>query len=212
MTDHNELRALALAATPGPWEYSTAGLGATDGSFILTEHFVRRPGDDVAIAAEIINPDDCKTSEDNAAYIAAANPATVLALLDEVEAAHASRREAQARVAELTEKVQALGRGQKWSVINGIGDALSDKELDAAVYKAWEGCAMTTQNYDDSGSVSSPPKPRWYCLSIDGAATLCIDQADAVETALDADLAFPSGAPHRAVQMVELPRKGTGND
>lgn len=30
-------------------------------------------------------------------------------------------------------------------------------------------------------------------MSIDGAATLCIDQADAVETALDADLAFPRG-------------------
>ena len=67
----------------------------------MTEHFVRRPGDDVAIAAEILNPDDCKTSEDNAAYIAAANPATVLALLDETEAAHTARREAQARVAEL---------------------------------------------------------------------------------------------------------------
>ena len=56
---------------------------------------------------------------------------------------------------------------------------------------------MTTKNYDDSGSVSSPPKPRWYCLSIDGAAPLCIDQADAVETAADADLAFPNCAPHR---------------
>ena len=49
--------------------------------------------------------------------------------------------------------------------------------------------------------------PRWYCLSIDGAATLCIDQADAVETALDADIAFPNCAPHRVVQMVELLRK-----
>ena len=46
---------------------------------------------------------------------------------------------------------------------------------------------MTTQNYDDSGSVSNPLKPRWYYLSIDGAATLCIDQADAVETALDGE-------------------------
>lgn len=71
---------------------------------------------------------------------------------------------------------------------------------------------MTTKNYDDSGSVSSPPKPRWYCLSIDGAATLCIDQADAVETAADADLAFPNCAPHRAVQMVELLRKEASNE
>ena len=60
--------------------------------------------------------------------------------------------------------------------------------------------------------MSLQPEPRWYCLSIDGAATLCVDQADAVETALDADIAFPNCAPHRAVQMVELPRKETGND
>ena len=31
---------------------------------------------------------------------------------------------------------------------------------------------MTTQNYDDSGSVSSPPEPRWYCLSIEGLCSL----------------------------------------
>ena len=71
---------------------------------------------------------------------------------------------------------------------------------------------MTTPHYDDSDSVSSPPEPRWYCLNKIGAATLCVDQADAVETALDADIAFPNRAPHRAVQMVELPRKEAGND
>ena len=72
---------------------------------------------------------------------------------------------------------------------------------------------MTTQNYDDSDSVSSQPEPRWYCLNRFGAATLlCADQADAVETALDADIAFPSRAPHRAVQMVELLRKDASNE
>lgn len=60
--------------------------------------------------------------------------------------------------------------------------------------------------------MSQQPEPRWYCLSIDGAATLCVDQADAVETALDADIAFPHCAPHRAVQMVELLRKEDSND
>lgn len=54
--------------------------------------------------------------------------------------------------------------------------------------------------------------PRWYCLNKIGMATPCIDQADAVETALDADLAFPHCAPHRAVQMVELLRKEDSND
>ena len=45
---------------------------------------------------------------------------------------------------------------------------------------------------------------RYYIVNQHGMATLCTDQADAVETALDADIAFPRGAPHRAVQMVEL--------
>ncbi len=71
---------------------------------------------------------------------------------------------------------------------------------------------MTTPHYDDSGSVSRPPEPRWYCLSIDGAATLCIDQADAVAVALDADIELPNCAPHRAVQMVELLRKEDSNE
>ena len=52
--------------------------------------------------------------------------------------------------------------------------------------------------------MSQQPEPRWYCLNKIGMATLCADQADAVETAADADLAFPNCAPHRAVQMVEL--------
>ena len=52
--------------------------------------------------------------------------------------------------------------------------------------------------------MSQQPEPRWYCLNKIGVATLCADQADAVAAALDADIAFPRGAPHRAVQMVEL--------
>ena len=71
---------------------------------------------------------------------------------------------------------------------------------------------MTTPHYDDSDSVSSPPEPRWYCLNKIGMATLCADQADAVEAALDADIAFPRGAPHRAVQMVEMLRKEASNE
>ena len=71
---------------------------------------------------------------------------------------------------------------------------------------------MTTPHYDHSHN-NKTPKPRWYCLNKIGAATLlCADQADAVAAALDADRAFPSCAPHRAAQMVELPRKDASND
>lgn len=79
MTDHNELRALALAATPGPWQAQQ-----------------RNKQEAIYIVGPDCTPPACHAFyADNAAYIAAANPATVLALLDEVEAAHASRRAAQ---------------------------------------------------------------------------------------------------------------------
>ena len=43
---------------------------------------------------------------------------------------------------------------------------------------------------------------RWYCLSSFGAATLCVDEADARATAKEANGAYPKHAPHRAVQLV----------
>lgn len=60
--DKEQLKALALAATPGPWVFGGA--------------WVTRRGDKTSIA-------DCSRGDER--YIAAANPATVLALLDEIE-------------------------------------------------------------------------------------------------------------------------------
>lgn len=71
MTDYERLRALAEQATPGPWEprgldYSTA-VDQVD-----TRVSIARLGDPLDSRAWC-----------NAQFIAAANPATVLALLDE---------------------------------------------------------------------------------------------------------------------------------
>lgn len=49
---------------------------------------------------------------------------------------------------------------------------------------------------------AAPVVGRWYCVANDGAATLCVDEADARESASEADIAFPRMAPHRAVQLV----------
>ena len=108
MTDHNELRALALAATPGPWRVGRGSKNRIyapyhvqpDGHAIARTYGSELNGIGVADLTGPVNIAD-------AAYIAAANPATALALLD---AANTSRRAAQARVAELTEQVQKLGR------------------------------------------------------------------------------------------------------
>ena len=43
---------------------------------------------------------------------------------------------------------------------------------------------------------------RWYFVTTDGAATLCVDEADARESAAEADIAFPRMAPHQVTQLV----------
>jgi hypothetical protein len=62
MTDHDELRRLAQAATPGPW--TSTGFRVSDTT--VAKYLTART----------------ETHAD-AAFIAAANPATVIALLDE---------------------------------------------------------------------------------------------------------------------------------
>lgn len=49
---------------------------------------------------------------------------------------------------------------------------------------------------------ADPVVGRWYFVANDGAATLCVDEADARESAAEADLMYPRMAPHRAVQLV----------
>ena len=44
---------------------------------------------------------------------------------------------------------------------------------------------------------------RWYCVSLDGLATLCKDAEDAHETAGQCDKSWPLGGPHRAVLLVD---------
>ena len=49
---------------------------------------------------------------------------------------------------------------------------------------------------------ADPVVGRWYFVANDGAATLCVDEADARESAAEADLMYPRMAPHRDVQLV----------
>ena len=48
-----------------------------------------------------------------------------------------------------------------------------------------------------------PAPARWYCVSREGLATLCKDEADAHETVAGCDKSWPLGGPHRAVQLVD---------
>jgi len=90
MTDTPEFArirsALEAGPTPGPWEDASAGSGKRGEPFKINEYFVRRPGDDIAIAADIINPESAAPSEENAVYIAACNPAAMTAVLAHIDA------------------------------------------------------------------------------------------------------------------------------
>lgn len=63
-----------MSHTPGPWQINTAGIAAHGGKVEITEIYVYNPGivDDVAIAADIIDPVTCKPSEANARLIVSA--------------------------------------------------------------------------------------------------------------------------------------------
>jgi hypothetical protein len=70
MTEH--LRALALAATPGPWGRDACRITAKELGW-----------------ARVADTEfDNDSMAENAAFIAAANPAAILALLDELEDSH----------------------------------------------------------------------------------------------------------------------------
>lgn len=80
MIDLDELRKLAEAATPGPWHFHQDDGTALD----ISEVCIPRPEEDVDLSIASLLEDR------DGAFIAAANPATVLALLDRVERAEAA--------------------------------------------------------------------------------------------------------------------------
>lgn len=58
------------------------------------------------------------------------------------------------------------------------------------------------------GSIQTVADGRWYMVTQDGAATLCVDRADAEAEARKADREWPRNGPHRAVRLVESPQFG----
>ncbi len=70
MIDFDELKALCERATPGPWMHTPGYYNDSGGQY-----------DQIDSPVEIISGEWGGPSGDNAAFIAAANPATILALL-----------------------------------------------------------------------------------------------------------------------------------
>ena len=76
------IQARLEAITREPWEVAEA-CSYENGKRVDVELFVRRPEDDVSVAAQILDPETSKPSQANADFIANA-PANVRALLAEV--------------------------------------------------------------------------------------------------------------------------------
>ena len=116
--DVAELRRLAEAATPGPWE----AFGAVDGR--RGERWLGVTTDMRAIesarAGDVFAAQNC--TRQDALFIAAANPAVVLALLDRLAHMTEARNNARAEVKRLTaqvERVRALA--DEWTYKGEFG-------------------------------------------------------------------------------------------
>lgn len=55
-----------------------------------------------------------------------------------------------------------------------------------------------------AGGNTQSTDARWYAVSADGMATLCINREDARDTAAEAAQLYPNNAPYTAVQMVPV--------
>lgn len=107
MNDWTKLRSLAMAATPGPWTVSYEpddirldGKPRVDGIYApdRVEDYGMGPE---TVSVRIVETDNgvYDPKWDNAAFIAAANPSAVLALLDELDEARAEVAELRSRLA-----------------------------------------------------------------------------------------------------------------
>ena len=85
-----------------------------------------------------------------------------------------------------------------WSEANLRRDGLDYSSTQ--ITEAWH--AFQAGHAAATAETAAAVAGRWYFVTNDGAATLCVDEADARGSATEADIAFPRMAPHRAVQLV----------
>lgn len=96
MTNAQELEKLAKAATPGPWRWENGRLRAPDQTDSGIDEYVLCPDHDPRTDRA-----DIEASEDDLAFIAAANPAAILSLLSDLRAAREARDAAETFIADM---------------------------------------------------------------------------------------------------------------
>lgn len=117
--DWAELRRLAEAATPGEWSYEPDDEWSSMG-WLMSDQLI------LALILARIEGDSAQQA-DNAAYIAAANPNTILALLDERAALLARAEKAEAALADMT-----TAAAETDSANCGLSDALEKERAENA--------------------------------------------------------------------------------
>ena len=112
----------------------------------------------------------------DADYISAANPETMLILLDELDAANTSRRAAQARVAELTTELQKMRVHLHRNTAAAMNDPATrwyviDKSGFATYCANWEDARDTARDADQAYPDNSPHVCGWMsCADMEGGA------------------------------------------
>lgn len=76
--------ALEAGPTSGEWDADFAS-AMRNGAPAVVEYFVRRDGEDISIAADIVDPETGLPSQANADYIAACNPTALRTMLDRLK-------------------------------------------------------------------------------------------------------------------------------
>lgn len=161
MTDEQiqELRSKAEAATRGPWEAGECGGWLVMAGPLITN----RPGYIKGGRGHVATVNDDDLDEDsqaaNAEFIAAANPATVIALLDALRAA---RVEGFARAREQAENV-LRGRANLWRSDSGPYKVLRDAAELVRAMQDGAGDCPSCEHESHGGMVCG-----------DGLACLCV--------------------------------------
>lgn len=95
--------------TRGPLEFSSAGFGGKSG-ITVDEYFIRRPEDDVAVAADVIDPETGAPSESNARRLVACWNACQNIATDAIESGSLDLSQLQLDRMMLTQKLDGLLR------------------------------------------------------------------------------------------------------
>lgn len=121
-----ELRRMAEAATPGPWYWGGTECESAQHALQICRENIQATGETIPHFMEVWDDRDKRTAivgngptgYQNASYIATANPSTILALLDHIDALESERTCLQSVMAAKMESIHAFVGGQKVSAIN----------------------------------------------------------------------------------------------